>query len=127
MAACRLAHGWSQTDTATAWTRRWPDDPKRGKAISLWESWSAGNPAGSAPTVASLARLAELYECAIGDLLGEIGNYRHLDRPGPGGLIDDRHFQYVLGRTCPHGCTVFAYPPAAATRPAEPSHVDSQT
>src|SRR4051794_39340349 len=33
-AAMRVAHGMSQAAVATAWSRRWPDDPKTNKNIS---------------------------------------------------------------------------------------------
>ncbi|MBX6391145.1 MAG: helix-turn-helix transcriptional regulator [Frankia sp.] len=66
--AFRLAHGWTQEEAARRWNERWPDAPKTGKAFSYWETWPA--PGGRAPSPTTLSRLAELYRCRPGDLLG---------------------------------------------------------
>jgi tetratricopeptide (TPR) repeat protein len=75
--AMRLAHGWSQREVADRWTGAWPDDPKTLKHISYWEQWPADS--GHEPGLNVLARLARLYQCSIGDLLADIGDYRHTD------------------------------------------------
>jgi len=71
-AAVRLAHGWSQTRAAEEWSRRWPDDIKIGKNFSYWESWpESGHP----PSLATLVKLAELYECALTHLVDGVADY----------------------------------------------------
>lgn len=71
--AARLAHGWSQADTASAWCAHWPDDPKTFKNISYWENWPG--PTGHAPSLAVLDRLAQLYTCDVADLLAGWGEH----------------------------------------------------
>ncbi len=71
--AMRLAHGWTQADTAQQWTRRWPDDPKTFKNISYWENWPS--PTGHTPSLYVLDRLAQLYECDAADLLAGWGEH----------------------------------------------------
>ena len=71
-AALRMAHGWSQPDAAAAWNRQWPDDLKTAKSFSYWETWPVS---GHAPSLASLDRLAKLYECSISDLLADLSDY----------------------------------------------------
>ena len=75
--AFRLAHGWSQHRVAEEWNRRWPDELKTHKNVSYWELWPADT--GHAPSLNVLARLAELYECSVSDLLVDVGDHRHLD------------------------------------------------
>jgi tetratricopeptide (TPR) repeat protein len=75
--AMRLAHGWSQREVAGQWTSAWPDDPKTLKHISYWEQWPAET--GHEPGLNVLANLASLYQCSIGDLLADLGDYRHTD------------------------------------------------
>jgi len=77
MVAMRLAHGWSQRDAADAWCKQWPDDPKTFKNFSYWEVWPART--GYAPSLPVLMRLAELYECAVTDLLADVGDFRDRD------------------------------------------------
>ncbi|MFD7026098.1 hypothetical protein [Promicromonospora sukumoe] len=76
-AALRMVHGWSQQDAADRWNERWPDDPKTFKNFSYWEQWPA--PTGHAPSLDALARLAELYECALSDLVRDCADFRHRD------------------------------------------------
>jgi hypothetical protein len=76
--AYRYAHSWSQGQVARLWCERWPDDFKTSKNISYWELWPAET--GRTPSLAILARLAELYECSVSDLLADLPNYRHHDR-----------------------------------------------
>jgi transcriptional regulator with XRE-family HTH domain len=76
-AAFRLAHGWSQAQAAEEWCRRWPTDPKSSKNMSYWEQWPSKS--GYQPSLDVLARLAELYQCSIGDLLVDCGDFRELD------------------------------------------------
>ncbi len=75
--ALRYAHGWSQTQAADEWNKRWPDELKTFKAFSYWESWPGST--GHAPSFGNLGRLAELYECAVGDLLADMPDFRHRD------------------------------------------------
>jgi hypothetical protein len=71
--ALRQAHGWSQPQAAARWTARWPDDPKTFKNFSYWELWPGGT--GHAPSLDTLDRLAQLYECGVTDLLADCGDY----------------------------------------------------
>jgi hypothetical protein len=75
--ALRLAHGWSQRQAANLWTERWPAEPKTFKNFSYWENWPSKT--GYAPSLNVLGRLAELYECSIGDLLADYADFRHRD------------------------------------------------
>jgi transcriptional regulator with XRE-family HTH domain len=79
--ALRYAHGWSQRRLADEWNRRWPDELKTFKIFSLWEQWPSST--GHAPSLGTLSKLAELYECAVSDLLSDLlsdlPNFRHLD------------------------------------------------
>lgn len=75
--AMRLVHGWSQRDAAEAWNQRWPADLKTFKNFSYWELWPSAT--GHAPSLDSLERLAQLYECSVSDLLVDVGDHRGLD------------------------------------------------
>ena len=75
--APRLAHGWSQRQAADRWNERWPADPKTFKNFSYWENWPSKT--GYAPSLDVLARLAELYECHVSDLLADHADFRHRD------------------------------------------------
>jgi hypothetical protein len=75
--AMRLAHGWSQREVADRWTACFPDDPRTLKHISYWEQWPAAS--GHEPGLAALANLARLYQCSVGDLLADVGDFRHAD------------------------------------------------
>jgi transcriptional regulator with XRE-family HTH domain len=75
--ALRLAHGWSQRDAADRWNARWPADPKTFKNFSYWENWPSKT--GYAPSLDVLGRLAELYECSVGELLLDHADFRHRD------------------------------------------------
>ena len=75
--AFRLAHGLTQAQVAERWNDLWPDPvPKTAKHISYWEVWPA--PGGRAPSLDTLNKLAMIYQCAAGDLLGG-EDYTHLD------------------------------------------------
>ncbi|MGH2370683.1 MAG: hypothetical protein ACRDI2_21105, partial [Chloroflexota bacterium] len=74
-AAMRLAHGWTQQRAAEEWGLRWPDKPKDKKWFSYQERWPNG---GRAPSLADINRLAQLYQCAVTDLLTDLG-YGDLD------------------------------------------------
>lgn len=76
-AALRMARGWSQREAADRWNVRWPDDPKTFKNFSYWEQWPAAT--GHAPSLDVLARLAELYECSLADLVADCADFRHSD------------------------------------------------
>jgi transcriptional regulator with XRE-family HTH domain len=77
--ALRLAHGWTQEQVASRWNEQWP--PKVGgagvtdKNISYWETWPQS---GVEPSLKTLKRLAQLYQCDVGQLI-EGGDHRHLD------------------------------------------------
>lgn len=75
--AFRLAHGWSQRQAAEEWNKRWPDELKTLKNFSYWEVWPSST--GHAPSLATFARLAQLYECRVADLLVDCPDYRHVD------------------------------------------------
>ncbi len=75
--ALRYAHGWSQRRLADEWNRRWPDELKTFKIFSLWEQWPSST--GHAPSLGTLSKLAELYECSVSDLLSDLPDFRHLD------------------------------------------------
>jgi hypothetical protein len=68
--AFRYAHEWSQHQAAHEWNQRWPDELKTFKSFSYWEQWPSRT--GHAPTFDNLAKLAELYECAVSDLLVDL-------------------------------------------------------
>ena len=72
-----MAHDWSQRDAAEQWNRRWPADPKTFKNFSYWELWPG--PTGHAPSLDVLARLAELYECSVADLVSDCADFRGFD------------------------------------------------
>ncbi len=75
--ALRLAHGWSQRRAADLWNARWPAEPKTFKNFSYWENWPSKT--GYAPSLDVLGRLAELYECNVGDLLVDYADFRRRD------------------------------------------------
>lgn len=75
--AFRLARGWSQGQAASEWSLRWPAEPRTFKNFSYWELWPG--PTGHAPSLDVLARLAELYQCSVADLLADCPDYRRLD------------------------------------------------
>ncbi|MBV1854552.1 NUDIX domain-containing protein [Catellatospora sp. NEAU-YM18] len=65
----RLAHGLTQAEVASRWNDLWPDPvPKTAKHISYWEIWPEAG--GRAPSLDTLNRLALIYQCSAGDLLG---------------------------------------------------------
>ena len=69
---------WLEPEQAAdEWNKRWPDELKTLKAFSYWESWPGST--GHAPSFANRGRLAELYECAVSDLLADLPDFRHLD------------------------------------------------
>lgn len=89
--ALRLAHGWSQRQAAEEWNLHWPDDPKTLKNFSYWEVWPSST--GHEPSLDVLARLAQLYQCRVADLLCDLSDYRHLDttaRPQKTTILTDR-------------------------------------
>ncbi|MEO7193463.1 MAG: hypothetical protein ABIZ05_01360 [Pseudonocardiaceae bacterium] len=75
--ALRYAHGWSQRQAADEWNRRWPDELKTFKSFSYWEQWPSRT--GHVQSFGNLAKLAELYQCAVSDLLADLPDFRHLD------------------------------------------------
>ncbi|WP_051433265.1 hypothetical protein [Promicromonospora kroppenstedtii] len=85
-AGLRMARDWSQRDAADRWNQRWPDDPKTDKNFSYWELWPSRT--GHAPSLDVLARLAELYECSVADLVADGADFRTRDQAfgGPAGF-----------------------------------------
>lgn len=75
--AFRLARGWSQREAADQWNHRWPASPKTFKNFSYWELWPSST--GHAPSLEILARLAELYECSVADLVVDCADHRGAD------------------------------------------------
>jgi len=75
--AFRYAHRWSQRQAADEWNRRWPDELKTFKNFSYWEQWPSST--GHAPSFDNFSKLAQLYECAVSDLLVDLPDFRHLD------------------------------------------------
>jgi hypothetical protein len=75
--AFRLVHGWSQREVVDQWNGRWPDELKTFKNISYWELWPGGT--GHAPSFDNLGKLAQLYQCSVGDLLADLPDYRASD------------------------------------------------
>jgi len=75
--ALRLVRGWSQGDAADQWNARWPADTKTFKNFSYWENWPS--PTGHAPSLDVLARLAELYECRVADLVDDCADFSSAD------------------------------------------------
>ncbi|MFC9690415.1 helix-turn-helix domain-containing protein [Kribbella sp. NPDC056951] len=75
--ALRMAHDWSQREAAERWSERWPSDPKTFKNFSYWEQWPSSS--GYAPSLDVLARLAELYDCSIADLVADCADFRGAD------------------------------------------------
>jgi tetratricopeptide (TPR) repeat protein len=76
--AFRIAHGWSQSRAAHEWNQRWPEDEKTNKTFSYWEMWPG--PTGFAPSMETLGRLAELYQCSASALISDQFDFRHLDQ-----------------------------------------------
>ncbi|MGH3833470.1 MAG: hypothetical protein ACRDRS_24055, partial [Pseudonocardiaceae bacterium] len=68
---------WSQRQAADQWNRRWPDELKTFKNFSYWEQWPSST--GHAPNFDNFGKLAELYECAVSDLLVDLPDFRHRD------------------------------------------------
>jgi transcriptional regulator with XRE-family HTH domain len=78
--AMRMAHGWTQSEVARLWNERWPaEDGGPGisdKNASYWETWPQS---GHEPSLRTLKRLAQLYQCDVGDLIDD-GSYSDLDK-----------------------------------------------
>jgi len=101
-AAFRYAHSWSQRRAADEWNKRWPDELKTFKNFSYWESWPGST--GHAPSFDNLSKLAELYECAVSDLLADLPNFRHLDTAGSTKpTVDKERLALSDGRTLDRG------------------------
>jgi transcriptional regulator with XRE-family HTH domain len=77
--ALRLAHGWTQEEVAQRWNDLFPSS--NGSAgitnqnISSWENWPES---GHEPSLKTLKRLAQVYQCDVGDLIDD-GDFSHLD------------------------------------------------
>ena len=82
--AARLSHGLTQQQAADEWNHLPDGDPDRPctrKHISNWET-------SRQPGLDTLSRLARIYRCGAGDLLGG-EDYSHLEgqRPHPGAAM----------------------------------------
>ncbi|HZB33030.1 MAG TPA: helix-turn-helix transcriptional regulator [Streptosporangiaceae bacterium] len=77
--AFRLAHGLTQEAVAELWNERWPDErcPRTSKNVSYWERWPSAT--GHQPSLTTLSRLAEIYQCSVSDLLADYADFRELD------------------------------------------------
>jgi transcriptional regulator with XRE-family HTH domain len=79
LTAFRLVHGLSQQEVADRWNGLLADDqgdrPLTDKQISYWETWPHS---GREPSLTTLKRLAQIYQCDAKDLI-EDGDYSHLD------------------------------------------------
>ncbi|WP_432890139.1 hypothetical protein ACQPYH_12155 [Kribbella sp. CA-245084] len=75
--AFRMAHDWSQREAADRWNNLWPADPKTFKNFSYWEQWPSAS--GYEPSMTVLARLAQLYDCSIADLVADCADFRSAD------------------------------------------------
>lgn len=77
--AMRMAHGLTQAEVARRWNERWraaAGSPGiTDKNISYWETWPES---GHEPSLNTLKRLAQLYQCDVGELIDD-GRYGHLD------------------------------------------------
>jgi transcriptional regulator with XRE-family HTH domain len=77
--AFRLAHGLSQPQVADCYNNLFLAEEGVGaityKHISYWESWPQS---GHEPSLKTLKRLAQLYQCDVGNLIDD-GQYSHLD------------------------------------------------
>jgi transcriptional regulator with XRE-family HTH domain len=84
LVAFRLAHGLSQQAVADRWNTLFlsvdnADKPITDKQVSYWEMFPQS---GREPTLTTLKRLAQIYQCATRDLIDD-GDYRHLDEAKP--------------------------------------------
>ena len=93
LTALRLAHGYTQSEVADQWCQRWPDDPKTFKNISYWENWPGK--CSREPSLIVLSRLAEIYQCAVADLVAGLGDHSYADEIAA---------VPPLWHNCPHGC-----------------------
>jgi transcriptional regulator with XRE-family HTH domain len=112
--AFRLARGWTQDEAARRWNERWPSSPKTGKTFSYWETWPARG--GRTPSPRTLDRLAELYRCRPGDLLGGV-DYGALDTGTDLDVDATDYTDYGVGADR-HVCTCRPMPAPSGRGPA---------
>ena len=77
LVALRIAHNWTLDQAAARWNQHWPDQPKAGQNFAYWEAGTTRD--GYAPSLPTLEKLAELYQCAASDLLVGVADFRALD------------------------------------------------
>jgi transcriptional regulator with XRE-family HTH domain len=86
--AMRLAHGYTQTEVARLWNVRWPSKSGRAgisdKNVSYWETWPES---GHEPSLETYKRLAQLYECDVGDLIEDDEGRLDAKMPTAGPLL----------------------------------------
>ena len=89
--AFRLAHGLTQGAVAEIWNERWPDErsPRTSKNVSYWERWPSAS--GFQPSLTTLSRLAEIYQCSVSDLLADYADHRDLDDVREPRKVASRH------------------------------------
>jgi transcriptional regulator with XRE-family HTH domain len=83
LAALRLAHGWTQRQAADEWNERWPREPREYKQFSDWENGRF------VPSLDTMGRLAQIYQCDLIDVLADRPGYRSLDEHSRVPLPDD--------------------------------------
>jgi hypothetical protein len=75
----REAHRYTQAKVVRLWNARWPDEALSERRLRAWESWPG--PTSNEPPLSSLERLAQLYQCRAGDLVGG-DDHGHADQHG---------------------------------------------
>ncbi len=116
--ALRLAHGWSQREASDKWNVRWPAEPKTFKSFSYWEVWPGVT--GHMPSLDVLTKLAELYECAVADLVVDCPDFRHRDAAHRAAQ-SLMHLSAILdeGATPTNGNGHVAFPPSSVAEMVE--------
>jgi hypothetical protein len=124
--ALRQAHGWSQPQAAKRWTENWPEDPKTFKNFSYWEQWPGQT--GHAPSLDTLDRLSQLYECRITDLLTDCQDYGTSPQAAAEPSAPARRLFGDRGQgraNDPDESTVLTLPPLAGPGPARDSAISA--
>ncbi|MEZ0077298.1 hypothetical protein [Planotetraspora sp. GP83] len=77
--AFREAHRYTQAKVVRLWNARWPEDTLSERKLGAWEAWPSIT--GNEPPLAGLERLAHIYQCRAGDLVGG-DDHGHADQHG---------------------------------------------
>jgi transcriptional regulator with XRE-family HTH domain len=109
----RLGRGLSQQQVADEWCRRWPDEPKSFKNVSTWERWPER---GHEPSLQVLDHLAQIYRCAVADLVCDLGDYgfQFAVPSGDDPEVDRRTLLTGLGTTVAVAATARHFPEQTA-------------